>query len=714
VSSCFSLRIEADGIGLLTLDVPEHKLNVLTRQVLEELGGLMEELAARSDIGCLVLLSGKEEGFIAGADIEMIAGFTDPAEAFAATRAGQEVFDAWERLPFPTVAAIRGTCLGGGTELALASTYRVAVDRPEDRIGLPEIQIGIVPGLGGCTRLPRCIGLPEALDIILAGKSVPPRKALKLGLVDALLPEPDFLRQARSFALAQRGKPRPKAAFQVKRALLGGNRLGRKLVLDQARKQVLARTGGHYPAPLKALEVIRIGLEEGVAAGLVAEARANSELIVSPVCKNLLHVFRLTQEAKKQQGLPGGPPRPVTAAAVLGAGVMGGGIAQLLAEKLAVPVRMKDIQEAALASGMEHAGSLFRKRVERRRLSEAEAKRRLALIRPTLDDTGFGRVDVVIEAVVEKLPVKQEVFAQVERQVPEQAVLASNTSSLSIATIGERTAHPERVVGMHFFNPVDKMPLVEVIATERSEPWAVNTIFKLCRDLGKTPVLVRDRPGFLVNRLLTFYSVEALWLLEEGYKIEDLDQALVQWGMPVGPLALNDEVGTDVAIKVAHILHEAFGDRLPLPSWVDRSVEDGRLGKKSGRGFYRYQGRERKGPDPEVYRLLGLGPRLEEADPRRVVDRSVLRMVDEAARCLDEGLVESASSVDLSMIFGTGFPPFRGGVCRWADREGLPAIIAALERFAREVGPRYEPGAALQSAAAAGGFYARWPARGEG
>jgi len=547
-------------------------------------------MAARQDIGCLILLSGKEGNFIAGADVEEIARVSDPAEAEAGARIGHRLFAAWEALPFPTVAAIRGTCLGGGTELSLASTYRVASDSAATRIGLPEVRLGILPGWGGSTRLPRLIGVPEALDLILTGKTVAGRKALKLGLIDALLPDARFLDMVRDFALARAGQKRREegGGFDFKELLLEKNPLGRKVVFDQARKKTLEQTRGHYPAPPRAIEVIRIGIEDGRRAGFDAEARALADLAISRTSKNLVHVFKLTEASKRDGGVDASgikTPRPVRRTAVLGAGVMGGGIAQLIAQEAGLPVRMKDVRAEALASGMAHAAGLFERQVKRHRLEAPEARRQMALLSPTLDYTGLGGVDLVIEAVVEKLEVKQEVFAEMARHVRADTVLASNTSSLSVEKIGAKTPHPERVVGMHFFNPVHKMPLVEVIAAPGSDPAAVATVFAFTRRLGKTPVLVKDAPGFLVNRLLMFYSVESLWLLDEGYRIEDLDRAMLDWGMPVGPMALTDEVGIDVATKVAHILHEAFSARLPVPGWLDRLTENGRLGTKNGKGL---------------------------------------------------------------------------------------------------------------------------------
>ena len=710
MSSIFHLEVGGDRLATLTFDSPDRKVNVFTRAALEELEQVISAVAARQDIGCLILLSGKKGSFIAGADVDEIARVTDPVEAEAGVRAGHRLFAAWEALPFPTVAAIHGTCLGGGTEISLASTYRVASDGAATRIGLPEVKLGILPAWGGSTRLPRLIGIAESLDMILTGRTVAGRKALKLGLIDALLPEARFLDTVRDFARERIDNKRRASSGGVdfKELLLEKNPLGRKVVFDQARKKTLEESRGHYPAPLRAIEVVRVGIEDGMRAGFDAEARAAADLATSRISKNLVHVFRLSEDAKRTAGMPGGAPREVHRTAVLGAGVMGGGIAQLVANEADLPVRMKDVNAEALASGMATASGLFDRLVKRHRLEAPAARRKMALLSPTLDYSGFRGVDFVVEAIVEKLEVKQAVFAELAQHVSEDTVLASNTSSLSIAKIGARTPRPERVVGMHFFNPVHKMPLVEVIAAEGADPSAVNTVFAFTRRLGKTPVLVKDSPGFLVNRLLMFYSAEGLWLLDEGYRIEDLDRAMSEWGMPVGPVVLMDEVGIDVATKVAHILAEAFPDRLFFPAWQDRLVEDGRLGTKNGKGMYRYQGRERKEPDPSVYALLGLHPKVSDPDPGRIADRMVLPMVNEAARCLEEEVVRSAAELDLAMIFGTGFPPFRGGLARWADQEGLGQIVATLERLAGAVGDRFQPSDALRRTAEAGGFYARF------
>ena len=464
MDQAFTLHTGRDGLATLVFDLPGKRANVIGVEVMEELERLVAELGTRRDVECLLLLSGKAGTFIAGADVELIAQVEDPRIAESFTRRGQAVYGAWERLPFPTVAAVRGTCMGGGTELCLASTFVVVSDRPELRIGLPEVRLGILPAWGGCTRLPRRVGIAAALDMILPGKAVSGKTALKMGLADALLPDAQFLALARDFALAHRGKDRrPPERPDLKELLLERNPLGRKLLFDQARKRTLAETHGNYPAPLRAIEVVRIGIEQGRSAGLEAEARAAAELATSTVCKNLLYLFKLTEEAKKAALAPGGTPREVREVAVLGAGVMGGAIAQLIAEQAAVPVRLKDIRADALAAGMAHAADRFRRTVGRRRLTEVEARRRMALLRPTLVYHGLGACDLMIEAVVESVEVKQAVFAEAAAELPKDAVLASNTSSLSIEAIGARAPNPERVVGMHFFNPVHRMPLVEVV-----------------------------------------------------------------------------------------------------------------------------------------------------------------------------------------------------------------------------------------------------------
>jgi 3-hydroxyacyl-CoA dehydrogenase / enoyl-CoA hydratase / 3-hydroxybutyryl-CoA epimerase len=701
--AALTLEIDGAGVAWLVFDRPGAKVNVLGSAVLRRLEELLDELEPAVHEGRvrgLVIRSGKPATFLAGADVGEIESAADAVEVARMTGRVQQLFRRVDRLAVPSVAAIDGTCLGGGTELALACRYRLASDRPETRIGLPEVRLGIIPGFGGTVRLPRLIGLSGALDMILTGKTVSARQATRSGLVDERVPAPVLYRRAAE--LAKGALPAGRARRPVLTRLLDGTLPGRRLVLSQARKRVMRETRGHYPAPLAALDVVRRTHGRPLDEALAEEAQAVGRLATSAISKNLIHVFHLLESPKKVE--PGAAPRPVERVGVLGAGVMGGGIAQLMAQK-GIAVRMKDIAADALASGLRHAAGLFDRLVRRRRLTPAEARQQLALISPTLDYAGFGAVDLVVEAVVERLDVKQAVLREAESHAKPGTVLASNTSSLSITAMQEALARPADFCGMHFFNPVDRMPLVEVIRGERTADHAVATVFALTRRLGKTPLIVRDGPGFLVNRLLGPYLNEAAWLLVDGASIEAIDEALLEFGMPMGPLRLLDEVGLDVARHAGASLHEAFGERMSPPPLLERLGGSGRLGKKNGRGFYRHDA-GRADPDAAVYADAGLDPKRRELARSEIVDRTILAMINEAARALADGIVPGPGEVDLGMITGTGFPPFRGGLLRHADRVGTPAILARLTELERQHGPRFEAAPLVRElAASATGFY---------
>jgi len=697
------LTLDERGVAWLTFDVPGAKVNILSLALLEHLEGLLASARALPARG-LVVVSGKERSFIAGADVDEIAAVSDSATARALAARGQAAFQAIADLPYPTCAAIDGVCLGGGMELALACSLRVASDAPEVSLGLPEVRLGILPGFGGTQRLPRLIGLTAALDLILAGRTLDGRRALKAGVVDRLVPSAYVRREAATLVLAAAADGIATAAKRRGRGLamrlLEGTPPGRSFILSQARHKLAAETGGHYPAPELALTSIGNAFRMELAAGLAEEARLVGELVPTAVSKNLIGIFRATQAVKKRGGA-GAHPREVGRAAVLGAGTMGGGIAWLLASN-GIAVRMKDVRREALVSGMGAAASILGKAVARRRLTAREAEKTMARISPTLDLRGFRTVDLAIEAVVERLEIKQAVVAEIESRVSDECVIASNTSSLSIARIAERARHRERVVGMHFFNPVDRMPLVEVIRGDRTSDEAVATIYALAKRLGKTPVVVADRPGFLVNRILAPYLNEALELVRGGALIAAVDQALVRFGMPMGPLLLLDQVGIDVAAHAAATFHEAFGERVGDPALLRAMAGSNRLGKKNGRGFYLH-GRKRSEPDPEVERLLrgAEGAATSPLEPE-IVERCLLRMIDEAGRCLAENVVVDAADLDLAMVMGTGFPPFRGGLLRYAETLGAKRVVERLEALAASHGPRFAPGAWLLEAAREG------------
>ena len=708
--AALTLEISGDGVAWLVFDRPDSKVNILssgTMSRLNDLLGAIETASRAGSVRAVVVRSGKDGSFIAGADVSEIAAITDPAEGAAGAAQGQAVFRRLDLLPVPTVAAIDGTCLGGGTELVLACDAAIASDRPETRIGLPEVKLGIIPGFGGTTRLPRVVGLREALAMILTGSPVSARKAQRIGLIAERMHPGVLYDRAGALALelaAKRTDQRRDRSLVSK--VLDDTALGRRVILAQARRQVVKETRGHYPAPLRALEVIAKSAKQPLDAALKIEAKALGDLIVTDVSKNLLHVFNLMEGAKKA-GPAGVKARSVERVAVLGAGVMGGGIAQLLAYRQ-LDVRLKDIRNDALGLGLRHAREMFDRLVKRGRIEKQDAERYMNAIAPTLDYSGFGAADLVIEAVVERMDVKQQVLRETETHVRDDCVLTTNTSSLSVTAMQGALERPGRFAGMHFFNPVHRMPLVEVIRGGGTSDEAIASVVALTRRLGKTPVVVNDGPGFLVNRILAPYLNEAAWLLAEGGSIEQIDRTLKRFGMPMGPLRLLDEVGLDVARHAGAVMNDAFGERLALPPTMSALAKTELLGRKGGRGFYTYENGREKEVNGEIYTSLGatLPAERKELPEQDILDRALLAMVNEAARVLEDGIVQSAGDVDLGMITGTGFPPFRGGLLRWADAIGMQQVLRRLEELHAQHGARFEPAPLIRERAAAGrGFY---------
>ena len=717
-----TFEIDKDGIGWITFDDPDRALNVLTEPVMRQLGKALDEARAAGREGrarVLVVRSGKDAGFIAGADVDAIAEIEDPTVAETKVKMGQAIFSDVASMPIPTVAAIHGVCLGGGLELSLACTHRVASDDPRTRMGLPEVMLGILPAWGGTTRLPRLVGLQAALDLLLTGKQIDTRKALRIGLISRVFPAELFAEQTTRFArevadgtVAPGGGPRGK----IVQRLLDGTSLGRRVVLRTARKKVMSSTGGHYPAPLRILELLRRHLGGSVEESLAAEAQAAGELIVSAECKNLVHVFRMREAARKGTGVDdeGVRARPVERMGVLGAGVMGGGVAQLAAYN-DVPTYMKDIRHEAVTSGLQHARELFDKSVSRRKMTKREAAQAMERVSGGLEYHGLAGSDLVVEAVVERMDVKRQVLAEAEAWIRDDCVLATNTSSLSVAAMAEALRRPERFCGMHFFNPVNKMPLVEIVRGPGTSDETIATVYRLAIALGKVPVVVADGPGFLVNRILGPYLNEGGFLLDDGFGVEAIDAVAKEFGMPMGPLRLVDEVGIDVSRHAGAALHEALGDRLTPSPALSAIGETDRLGRKGGRGFYQYEKGKEQGVDPSVYVDLGLsvpagGGGESTFDPMDIRRRLILPMINEAARILDEGIAKSAADVDLAMIMGTGFPPFRGGLLRFADSVHPRAVLDRLQELQRAHGPRFAPAALVTKLASEDrGFYDAFP-----
>ena len=697
-----AFTIERGGdLATVWFDLPGEKVNKFSTSVLHELSSIIDELAASPDLKKVIFASRKPGIFIAGADVTEFTTVSSADQAKAYIRLGQEVFTKLTKLPQTTVAAIDGACLGGGCEMALSCDWRVMSDSPRAQIGLPEVKLGIFPAWGGTSKLPRLIGLPAALDIILNGKALDGKRAKRAGLVDDVVESGILLEIARQYADRGKRKLRGRTKFYVE-----GNPLARNLIFGKARKAVLAQTHGNYPAPLKALEVMQYAMSGGVERGMQREVEEAGQLVNNPVAQNLVRLFFQMEESKKDPYPIKG--RDVNYAGVLGAGVMGGGIAQIIADKTDADVRMRDINWNAIGGGMKAAARVWRRKVDRRRMTRGEMARKLARITGTTDWSGFSRTDVVVEAVVENVNIKRQVLSEFEALAKPGAIFATNTSTIPITQIAAQAKHPENVVGMHFFNPVDRMPLVEVIRGEKTSDQAMVTVAAFARKLGKTVVYCNDGPGFVVNRILGPYMNESGFLLEEGNSIESLDKAMIDFGMPMGPMALLDEVGIDVAAKVAGILTEAFGERMQKSTVVEKLYADGRHGKKNGKGLYLYAGGKRQGPDPSVYKVLGIKA-PHPADPKAVVERMLLAMINEASLILDEKIVASAGELDLAMIMGTGFPPFRGGLLRYADGLGLPYILARLDELSTKVGPRFKPNEPLKRLAERDGkFYQAW------
>ncbi|PLY01081.1 MAG: fatty acid oxidation complex subunit alpha FadJ [Desulfuromonas sp.] len=685
----------SDGIASVTLAAAEAKVNILNAGFLNELEQAAITLAANDSLKGVIVTSDQPGGFIAGADISEIESVSDAEKGAGLAAVGQRIFTRWENLPFPVVAAIHGHCMGGGTEFALACHFRIAAE--DTTLALPEIKLGILPGFGGTQRLPRLISLEKALDIILSGRTVRAKEALSSGLVDRIANNHDLKHSASDF-LAEiiNNRDRVESARMKKqggwrRLLLEKNPIGRTILFKQARKQLGKKTGGHYPAPLKALDVIETTYGTPLDTGLKLEAAALGELIITPESKNLVHLYHLSQRPKKI-GERFDQTIEIKKAAVLGAGVMGGGIAHLLASR-GIPTLIKDINQQALDAGIEHARTLFRKEIEKKNGASSTLDEKMSLLTPTLDYTQFADVDLVIEAVVEKIAIKQAVLKEAEPHLPSHAIFATNTSALSVSDLQTNAMRPGRVGGLHFFNPVDRMPLIEVVRGKQSSDETTGSLFKLAGRIGKTPIITGDRTGFLVNRLLVTYLLEAALAATEGVNWMSLDKLITRFGYPMGPFRLVDEVGIDIAVEVGDTLCQSFGYLQPT-DLLQKILDLGLLGKKGEKGFYSYANGRCQGANHEIEQVL---PATGRDAGHNELKRLLYLMVNEAGRCLDEGIIASPEDIDTGMVFGTGFPPFHGGLCRWADAEGLPDIVKTLKDFAGLHGERFAPCAYLQS-----------------
>jgi 3-hydroxyacyl-CoA dehydrogenase/enoyl-CoA hydratase/3-hydroxybutyryl-CoA epimerase len=694
-----------DGVAVVTFDLPGEPVNKFSKAVIADFVAVFDQIERDASVVGAVLISGKPDTFIAGADIDQFLEFTSAADAAAQSAEGHKLMDRLERGRVPWVAAIHGACLGGGLEASLACAYRIVGDSPKTILALPEVQLGLIPGAGGTQRLPRTVGLQAALDMILTGKNVRAKKALQTGLADEMV-HPSILRDVairRAKELGTGRIPRRREhKSDAKGVLLENNPVGRSVVFRQAREMTMKKSRGHYPALLAALEAVAAGYHGSVADGFATEARLFGEMAFTPVSRQLIFLFYATTALKKDSGVSGDapPPAKVGKIGVLGTGFMGAGIAAVSAMQ-GVPVRFKDTQHAAVAKGLTAVRDVLHDRLRKKQVTRQQFEDQLSLVSGTVDYTGFGNVPLLIEAVFEDLAVKHAVLKEAEAVLPAGAIFATNTSTIPIHKVAAASRDASRVVGMHFFSPVHKMPLLEVIVTSQTAPDVVATTVAFGRKLGKTVIVVNDAPGFYVNRILAPYINEAGKLLDEGVRIEAIDGAMLDYGFPVGPVTLLDEVGLDVAGKSGAIMAAAFGDRLQPSATLGKVLAAGRLGRKGKKGFYLYDEKGKKGGvDASVYELMPTGSTRTVGNASDIQERLSLAMVNEAVRCVEEGILRAPRDGDIGAVFGIGFPPFRGGPLRVVDTIGAAELVRRLEALNAKYPGRFEPAKLLREMAA--------------
>jgi 3-hydroxyacyl-CoA dehydrogenase / enoyl-CoA hydratase / 3-hydroxybutyryl-CoA epimerase len=712
-SKSLDLSIDSNGIASLVFDLANEKVNKLSASVLLELEVILDEIEANNKIHLLLIKSNKKDIFIAGADINEIRDIKNESDAYKKVMQGQDILSKIADLKIPTIALINGACLGGGLELALACKYRVAVDNPKTMLGLPEVNLGIIPGFGGTQRLPKLVGLQESLKIILSGKPVDYKKAFKIGLVDKITREEfldndleDFIAQTivHNHGNSQDNQTLKRRCLACKKRFLWEVILaGKYLVYYFAKKDLMSKTKGKYPAPLAAFDVIKKTYHRADhQVCFKVEAEEFSKLASGTIAKNLIEIFFTNEEIKKDNGVESETKdKEINQVGLMGAGIMGGGIAWLFSNR-DIPVRMKDISQFGIALGFKQVLKIYKQLQKIGKYKDNQISVKMDEISSTTDYTGFDAVDIVVEAIIENINVKKDSFAELENHIKTDTIIASNTSSLSITKMASDLANPERFIGMHFFNPVNKMPLVEVIRGEKTSDSTVATVVKLSKRLGKTPIVVKDVAGFLVNRILLPYINEAGFLLQDGADLKHVDNLIEDFGMPMGPFVLADTVGIDIGYKVAKILNEGYGDRMAVCHLLGELAKNKNLlGKKSNQGFYKYSKEGKNlGVNSEIGQIVSKvrgEDHLQKSHINNldIVDRCIFIMINEAARCLEENVVKNHRYLDVAMIMGTGFPAFRGGLLRYADEVGVGVVVVRLKEFSQSYGSRFEPAALL-------------------
>lgn len=732
------VRVEVkDGIAIVRLDAQDAKVNTLSKALQSEFEAVLRQVEGDSGVKAAVLISGKADSFIAGADINMLSACKSADELAALARAGRRLFDALLAAGKPKVAAIHGTCLGGGLEVALACTYRIASSSSKTSLGLPEVMLGLLPGAGGTVRLPRLVGIQAALPMLLTGKTLKASQAKKAGLVDSVA-DPHALEHAAVLAAQQlaAGTLKPVRQFAGLKGwtetLLTRTSLGRNFVFKKARDEVLKQTAGKYPAPLAILDVVQRGFEAGVDAGFEAEATRFGELGMTPESRALISIFH-GQTALKKNRFATADVKPlmprVDTIGVIGAGLMGAGIAQVSIAK-GYTVLLKDAKQAGLDRGLAQIAANLAAGVKRRKMTQAEAERTQSSVHALTGDSDlwrehFKRAGLVIEAVFEDLALKHKIVQELEAVVSDKCIIATNTSALPIRDIAAASKRPHNVIGMHYFSPVDKMPLLEIITHAGTAPHVTAAAFEVGARQGKTVIVVKDVPGFYVNRCLGPYMAEIMALIQHGVEPQRLDKVMRDFGFPVGPIALADEVGIDVAGHVQTFLGSHLGQRMHGAvggaTLLEAMLKGKLLGRKSGAGFYTYESPEEakknkkskssssSGKDKELN--AAVLPLLEQfrAAGRKVTltddeiqFRAAARFVNEAAHCVADGIVANVVDADIGAVFGIGFPPFRGGPFRWLDQVGTKKVVERMRGLERDFGAQFTPAPILVEQAASG------------
>ena len=712
MSETFRLE-ELDGkIALVTFDLPDKKVNTLGQSSLRELAALVAKLSQRTDLRGLLFQSGKPGQFVAGADLNDLAmlAYITPEQAAGALSAGHQIYNQISNLPFPTVALIDGNCLGGGTELVLSMDDRIASSASHTVIGLPETKVGLIPGWGGTQRLPRLIGLNPAIEMITSGEPANAQKAAALGLVFDAVPADRLVEEGkRRIEYLQKSGEWKHRREQLRQGL-GLDQDQMMFAFAVAEGFVKQKTRGQYPAPLVALKAIREGCNLPLDEGLKAEQKAVGELVGSPILGNLIAIFFMKNRLTRDPGVsnPSVQPREIQSIGVLGTGLMGAGIATAHARS-GIRTAMVDIDDDRLKDGLQRASDVVMSRIKIGRATPEDMANMLAMLNTSTNPSVFADADLIVEAITENEAAKNEAFRKIAQVMKPEAILASNTSTISITRLAESTPHPDRFIGMHFFNPVDRMELVEVIRGEKTSDETVATVVALAKTIRKTPIVVRDCAGFLVNRVLFPYMNEAQVLLREGVSMEAIDRASTKFGMPMGPITLTDLVGLATTVYAGKVVGAAYPDRsVESPILLEMLQTSG--GSKSAMRFYNAPKAKGSRPEPNpaaleiIQKHRAGGHPMEESE---ITDRLFLPMLLEATRVLEEGIVREPGDVDMGLILGIGFPPFRGGILRWADTVGPKNLVETLSRYAH-LGKRFEPTESLKKLAHEGGtFYPR-------